>query len=440
MTFRTSCLAFFFALAVLPTRAAPPALVIANAAYDESLGLMPLETPARDAEVMKEALESLAEPFDVEVHRNLKKARLRQVVSEFISKHAAEPLMFIYYSGHGMQVNGANYLLAVDSDLRLDAKAEKLRSVFSGASYDAALETLKRETAEQEALPLNDVLAWLPVPDPARLPLRIVVLDSCRSPFVVETSTKSVFKAKGGGLARVDEKPGLFIGYAASANQEAQQNDASRFKDGSTPPSLFTEHLAHRLKEGGPVDQVFNQAATDVYAVSSKLAKEGVFSGVQTPARYALAYRPHTFLPGAAERAKQTAFLDSLMIPESAVRKTPPAGERSKLDKLKLERDDNPGSTSIFDSLTVKRKPRAPSLGLTVVRGENDPPGVTVLACGSAATKAGVRGGDRVVKVGGHEVPDLEAFEKAVEASSADGVVSLGLIREGQALEVSIKP
>src|SRR5258705_438914 len=122
------------------------ALIIGNGAYESG----PLNNPKNDARGMSEALRAIG--FDVVVRENAKNLEMRRAVVEFGEKLTAGGVGLFYYSGHGMQVGGKNYLLPVDADL----KSERYVSV--------------------ESLDVDSVLAQM---DAAKSAVNIVILDAC---------------------------------------------------------------------------------------------------------------------------------------------------------------------------------------------------------------------------------------------------------------------
>lgn len=85
------------------------ALVIGNAAYVDA----PLKNPVNDARAMVETLRALG--FDVIARENATQAQMQRAVLEFGEKLSAGAVGLVYYSGHGLQVGGKNYLVPVDA-------------------------------------------------------------------------------------------------------------------------------------------------------------------------------------------------------------------------------------------------------------------------------------------------------------------------------------
>jgi hypothetical protein len=85
------------------------ALVIGNAAYPSS----PLKNPANDARDMARTLRALG--FDVMAHENLTQRDMKLVVAEFGRRLRASDVGLFFFAGHGMQLNGRNFLVPIDA-------------------------------------------------------------------------------------------------------------------------------------------------------------------------------------------------------------------------------------------------------------------------------------------------------------------------------------
>ena len=86
------------------------ALIIGNSNYEN---VARLANPANDAALMAETFKSAG--FDkVDLRRDLKIADMRRALREFVdSAHEAE-VAVVYFAGHGIEVDGSNYLVPVD--------------------------------------------------------------------------------------------------------------------------------------------------------------------------------------------------------------------------------------------------------------------------------------------------------------------------------------
>lgn len=226
------------------------ALVIGQSAYRS---VVALPNPANDAQKMTELLGNAG--FKVTTAPNLSQNDMRQTVSDFAAKVAAsgpDTVALVFYAGHGLQIDGENYLVPIDVDPKREA--------------DIPLQAVR----------LNDVLNTLGAV-PTRM--RIIMLDACRNNPFPNISTTS-----GHGLAIVDTKAGAagsFISYSTSPGAVAE--------DGSGTNSPYTTALLSVAKEPNlPIEEAFKRVrvavnqATDGRQVpweSSSLTTEFKFFG-----------------------------------------------------------------------------------------------------------------------------------------------------------------
>lgn len=206
-----------------PTQAAAEArlaLVIGQSAYRT---VPELPNAANDAKGMAELLGNAG--FNVTAAPNLSQNDMRQAISDFagkVSASGADTVALVYYAGHGLQIDGENYLVPVDLDPKREA--------------DIPLQGVR----------LNDLLNTL-----GALPTRarIFMLDACRNnPF-------PALSGAGHGLAIVDTKagaPGSFISYSTSPGAEAE--------DGSGADSPYTTAALTVAKQPNvPIEEVFKR-------------------------------------------------------------------------------------------------------------------------------------------------------------------------------------
>src|ERR1700683_5206563 len=89
------------------------AFVVGNSAYKN---VAPLPNPAIDAKSMAKVLRNVG--FDVVEGSNLPRDKMTERLLEFGKKAQGADVALFYYAGHGMAVNGTNYLLPVDADIK----------------------------------------------------------------------------------------------------------------------------------------------------------------------------------------------------------------------------------------------------------------------------------------------------------------------------------
>ncbi len=200
------------------------ALVIGNSAYEHG-GV--LKNAVNDANLMASTLSDLG--FDVIKRTNAPKQVMESAILDFWRQLGVYDVTLFYYAGHGIQVNGINYLLPVD------AKAED----------ELAL--------AMEAVNVGEVVGQL-----ERFPdnINIVVLDACRdNPF------RSWMRSGTGGFTPMSAPSGTIIAYATSPGAAAS--------DGVGQYGLYTEILAQEMKKGQRIEDVFINTRNRVREVSS---------------------------------------------------------------------------------------------------------------------------------------------------------------------------
>ncbi|MCW1838746.1 caspase family protein [Prosthecomicrobium hirschii] len=179
------------------------ALVIGNSAYKSA----PLSNPERDVDAMAKAFRAAG--FDtVQVHKNLTREGMSRALDAFEAASDGAEISAIYFSGHGLEINGTNYLLPVD------AKVATAREV------------------KFEAIPLDDLVQA----SHGATRLRLILLDACRdNPFVAQSRG-----ASGKGLARVEaSQADTLVAYATAAGATATDGDGKM----SPFAAALAEHL-----------------------------------------------------------------------------------------------------------------------------------------------------------------------------------------------------
>jgi hypothetical protein len=206
------------------------ALVVGNSQYQH---VPRLANAQNDARAIAALLRD--EDFAVEEHQNLSNAELRLAMRSFVMKTRDADVAVVYFAGHGIEVDGVNYLIPVDAKLATDLDAQ------------------------DEALSLDRVLQVL---EPARR-LRLVILDACRdNPFIAGMKRTVATRAVSRGLAQVEpSRPNTLIAFAAKAGSVAQDGDGAH--------SPFTEALlAHLVEPGLDVRLALGRVRDDVVAKS----------------------------------------------------------------------------------------------------------------------------------------------------------------------------
>jgi hypothetical protein len=226
------------------------ALVIGQSAY-KSVPALP--NPINDAKAVSQML--IDSGFEVSTVSDLSQSQIRDQLSQFAGKVASkggDSIALVYYAGHGVQIDGENFLVPVD----IDPKRES----------DIPIQAVR----------LNDVLNTL---TSAPSKMRILLLDACRNnPF------PGIAKSAGGGLAIIDAKigaPNTFLSFSTSPGAVAE--------DGTGSNSPYTTALLAAAKEANiPIEETFKRTRVSVNKAtdgrqtpwdSSSLTEDFRFSG-----------------------------------------------------------------------------------------------------------------------------------------------------------------
>lgn len=187
------------------------ALVIGNSSY---VNAPKLANPANDATAVSLMLEHAGFSV-VEVRTDLGNVEMRRVIRDFSVRTQKADVALVYYAGHGMEMNGQNYLVPIDAKLQRDIDVE------------------------DETISVDRVVGMI---EPARQ-LRLLILDACRdNPLarsMVRTRTPTRASAVGGFAQPVSEASGTLIAFAARAGSTAS--------DGAGTNSPFTAALLKHL-------------------------------------------------------------------------------------------------------------------------------------------------------------------------------------------------
>src|SRR4051794_160012 len=211
------------------------AFVVGNGAYKN---VAPLPNPAIDAKSIAQVLRNVG--FDVVEGSNLTRDKMTEKLLDFGKKAEGADIALFFYAGHGIAVNGANYLLPVDADLKSEM------DVKLGAAINVDL-TLEQTMGEAK--------------------VKLVFLDACRdNPFAAKIrSAKATRSANvATGLAEMKSGEGTLLAFATGPGQTALDGEA-----GTNSP--FTRALLANIAQPGVEIQ---QAMTKVRAqVNDETAK-----------------------------------------------------------------------------------------------------------------------------------------------------------------------
>ena len=199
------------------------ALVIGNSAYKNS----PLKNPVNDARAVSAKLRAFG--FTVIERENLSQKQIGSTLREFRSRLVPGAVALFFYAGHGLQVQGTNYLPVVDADI--------------ASEEDVSLQSIE----------IGKVLQLM---DESKTRLNLVFLDACRNNPYARS-----FRSAADGLAKVSAPSGTLISFATRPGSVAA--------DGSGKNGLYTEQLLAVMDiRGLPIELALKRIVAGVKAAS----------------------------------------------------------------------------------------------------------------------------------------------------------------------------
>lgn len=194
------------------------ALVIGNKDYAE----MPLRNTVNDAQEVSRVLSRLG--FTVTTKTNLSQKEFEDVINQFSSEIRDAEVALFYFSGHGCQVRGENYLVPVGYAFQSEADIR-----FKAVNAGFVLEKMEQSKDR----------------------INIIILDACRNnPF-------KGFRSANRGLTAMEAPSGTFIAYATAPGTVAS--------DGQGRNGIYTKHLLTALEtQGLSIEQAFKMIARKV--------------------------------------------------------------------------------------------------------------------------------------------------------------------------------
>jgi uncharacterized caspase-like protein len=241
----------------LPSGIYRRALVIGNSAYRH---VAPLRNPINDADSMGHRLAEL--DFVVDIQKDVDADQFRRAVSLLCrelgdaSETGQSCQAVVFYAGHGMQVDGANYLLPIDCEInsKFDLKQQAI-------VLDVLLEALEGVATSS-----------------------VVLLDCCRDNPLPQTLGPAARSLAGShGLANVRAPTGVYVAFATQPHFVAL--------DGTGNNSPFTESLVQHVgTPGSHVSEVLMAVRREVFEKTQ---------GQQIPWDHSALFEPFSFAPGA---------------------------------------------------------------------------------------------------------------------------------------------
>ena len=208
------------------------ALVIGNSKYEY---VPTLPNAANDAEGIAKAL--TATGFQsVTLKTDLTREQILSALADFAKLADTADWATVYYSGHGIESRGANYIIPVDAQLKVD------------------------RDVDLEAIDVSKVLSAI---ESARK-LKLVILDACRdNPFLYQMKRTVATRSISRGLAPIEPDAGILIVYAAKHGEVAL--------DGDGKDSPFATALMNRIQTPNlELRRLFDVVRDDVMTMTAR--------------------------------------------------------------------------------------------------------------------------------------------------------------------------
>jgi Caspase domain len=202
------------------------ALIIGNSKYPDN----ELKNPENDAVDFSVILTRLG--FTTILHVNIDQENLNKEIDSFGKDLENYDIGLFYFAGHGMQIEGENFLTVVNTNFESET------------------------SVQYSSITLNKILTFM---ERAQNKTNIIILDACRDNPFEKQWTRSISQS---GLAPIYAPKGTLIAYATSPGQRA--------KDGIGRNGLYTSALLkHILDENITVEEFFKRVRNSVFAFSS---------------------------------------------------------------------------------------------------------------------------------------------------------------------------
>ncbi len=200
------------------------ALIIGNKDYRTA----PLKNSANDARDMAKVLRQ--SKFDVTLKINASQRDMESAIRRFGSKLRGGGAGLFYYAGHGIQINGRNYLIPIGATIETESDVKY-------EAVDAGLILGKMEDAGNG--------------------LNIIILDACRNnPFARS------FRSSAKGLAKMDAPKGSIVAYSTAPGSVAA--------DGNEKNGIYTKNLIREMrKPGRTIEQILKHVRVAVVSETS---------------------------------------------------------------------------------------------------------------------------------------------------------------------------
>jgi hypothetical protein len=266
-----------------PAQARRLALVIGNDSYQH---VDPLGNARADATAVANALS--ATNFKVTLKKDLTLTAMKDAMRAFKNEVAGGDEVIFYYAGHGVQLDGNNFIIPTDA---IGESADQLKD------YSVPLQRVLDDMQDQKAR------------------FTLAIIDACRN---------NPFKGNGRalrtrGLAPVQAADGQAVLYSAGAGQEALDNLGPGDKD---PNGVFTRVLVKEMQVPGlPFDDVIHQVRNQVVELAKSVHQD------QTPGYYSQFTGDFFFVQPIPGKAAAAPAAPALTQPSPAANQGPSADE-----------------------------------------------------------------------------------------------------------------
>ena len=198
------------------------ALIIGNRDYV----IKPLKNPINDVEKMAEALKEIG--FEISLNVNQTTALMEDTIDSFCGVLEPYDVVLLYYAGHAIQVNGFNYLIPIDADIKEPKQVDR-----DCVRVDKFINNMHYYTKPKTC---------------------IVILDACRTnPFKNSIYRDCITE----GLAPMKAPTGTFIAFSTSPDEKAS--------DGEGDNGRYTKYfLKHIMVPNIKIETLFKRIREDV--------------------------------------------------------------------------------------------------------------------------------------------------------------------------------
>ena len=205
------------------------ALVIGNGKYESK----PLKNSKNDANAIAAKLQNLG--FTVDKYTDLNSKQLKKAIFDFQNKSKTSKVTIVYFSGHGVQLGGVNYLVPIDIDLNEN-----------------------HENLISQGISLNDLKNNIPGKT------KLFFIDACRNNPFKYSNTKSLLNE---GLAPINNIPeGVLISFATKDGGIALDQPIGQFSIKNSP---YTASLINKIEIAKDITFILRDVRTDVLKMTN---------------------------------------------------------------------------------------------------------------------------------------------------------------------------